>query len=154
MSSPPWALISSKISSVAFLCGMPQGAAGPERGVETPNLMTSCPRAFTGANATSPATVRNAAQITERCELSATPPRLGVRSEGLAHADYRNVDRSLSMGDSCQGVAVDGSVDYTHAHVHTREGDPVPEIPEGDGRRARPGRGAPMRSGRGAGSQR
>src|SRR5438477_12971730 len=34
--SPPWALISSKMSSVAFLWGIPQGAAGPERGVETP----------------------------------------------------------------------------------------------------------------------
>src|SRR5262249_4388442 len=40
-SSPPWALTSSKISSVACLCGMPHGAAGPESGVEMPNLMTS-----------------------------------------------------------------------------------------------------------------
>src|SRR5262245_47645481 len=29
------------MSSVAFLCGMPHGAAGPESGVEMPNLMTS-----------------------------------------------------------------------------------------------------------------
>src|SRR5215470_17701107 len=51
-SSPPCWLISSKINSVAFLCGMPQGAAGPERGVETPNLMTSAAPAWPGLTAT------------------------------------------------------------------------------------------------------
>src|SRR5712691_7311519 len=54
-SSPPWLLISSKINSVAPLWGMPQGAAGPERGVATPNLMTSAAPAFPGPTATSTA---------------------------------------------------------------------------------------------------
>src|SRR5215470_13113636 len=40
-SRPPWLLTSSKTSSVAFLCGIPHGAAGPDSGVEIPNLMTS-----------------------------------------------------------------------------------------------------------------
>src|SRR5215470_6416600 len=52
-SSPPWALTSSKMSSVAFLCGMPHGAAGPESGVETPNLMTSAAREGPAATRTS-----------------------------------------------------------------------------------------------------
>src|SRR5215831_7925310 len=52
-SSPPWALTSSKMSSVAFLCGMPHGAAGPERGVEMPNLMTSAARAGAAVATTS-----------------------------------------------------------------------------------------------------
>jgi len=58
------ALISSKMSSVACLWECPQGAAGPERGVETPNLITSAARALPGPTATSPATARNAAQVT------------------------------------------------------------------------------------------
>src|SRR6267378_1626967 len=58
-SSPPWLLISSKMSSVACLWGMPHGAAGPDRGVEMPNLMTSAAQAVPvpavkkSANATS-----------------------------------------------------------------------------------------------------
>src|SRR5215470_7075468 len=66
------------MSSVAFLWGIPQGAAGPERGVETPNLMTSCAGTVPGAKVTSAATVRNAAQVTERGDLIATPPRRGL----------------------------------------------------------------------------
>src|SRR5881296_2840612 len=62
-SSPPWLLISSKISSVAFLWGMPQGAAGPERGVETPNLMTSAAPARPGFTASSAARARSAKPI-------------------------------------------------------------------------------------------
>src|SRR5437660_785110 len=54
------------MSSVACLWGMPQGAAGPERGVETPNLMTSAARALPVPTATSAATARNVAQITKR----------------------------------------------------------------------------------------
>src|SRR5207249_10922053 len=52
--------------------------------------------------------------------------------------------------------AVDGAgrqvagIDYTHADVDAWEGDPVSEVPAGIGRRARPGRGAPLRSGGGA----
>src|SRR5262245_26604068 len=60
------------MSSVAFLCGIPQGAAGPERGVETPNLMTSCAREIPGATAISASTVRSDAQSTERFDLIAT----------------------------------------------------------------------------------
>src|SRR5215831_16635530 len=78
-SSPPWALISSKISSVAFLCGMPQGAAGPESGVETPNLMTSCARAFPGSTATSPAAASSTAKITDRGDLIAHASSTGAR---------------------------------------------------------------------------
>src|SRR5262245_66610820 len=60
------------MSSVAFVCGIPQGAAGPESGVETPNLITSCARAIPGANAISATTVRSDAQSTERFDLIAT----------------------------------------------------------------------------------
>src|SRR5881628_727391 len=134
---------------------MPQGAAGPESGVETPNLMTSCAGAFPGPRATSPATVTNAAQITERCDLIATPPRLDVRaagrrgagalpaearlsmgvgSEGFAHADYRNVDRSCQGGTAVKGrTDATAGLDYTHAHADAREGDPVPEVRAGAG---------------------
>src|SRR5215831_12451180 len=96
-SSPPWALISSKISSVAFLCGMPQGAAGPESGVETPNLMTSSARAFPGPKTASETTAKSAATRRERDSI-ATPPRLDVGSEGLAHADYRNQHHPCQWG--------------------------------------------------------
>src|SRR6266516_1701447 len=84
-SSPPWLLISSKMSSVACLWGMPQGAAGPERGVETPNLMTSAARALPVPTATSAATAKNVAQITTRRGFIATPPGHDVGSEGIAH---------------------------------------------------------------------
>src|SRR6185503_15770555 len=60
------------MSSVAFLWGIPQGAAGPERGVETPNLMTSCAREIPGANTISATAVRSDAQSTERFDLIAT----------------------------------------------------------------------------------
>src|SRR5262245_7405360 len=97
------------MSSVAFLCGIPQGAAGPESGVETPNLMTSCAREIPGANAISASTVRSDAQSTERFDLIATPPRLGVRPEGQAHADYRNVDQACQWGTVVKGASLIGS---------------------------------------------
>src|SRR5436309_16073207 len=52
-SSPPGALNTSKISWVAYLWGVPHGAAGQERGVETPNLMTSAATERPGLTATS-----------------------------------------------------------------------------------------------------
>src|SRR5262245_63049638 len=72
-SSPPWLLISSKISSVAFLWGMPQGAAGPESGVDTPNLMTSAASARGGVATASAATARNANLIREDRRFIASP---------------------------------------------------------------------------------
>src|SRR5881628_3361222 len=97
------------MSSVACLWGMPHGAAGPERGVETPNLMTSAARALPGPAATSPATARSAACMSELRGLIATPPGRTVGSEGLVHADYRNGDHSLSMGGSGQNRRADGN---------------------------------------------
>src|SRR5215467_4759072 len=94
------------MSSVAFLWGIPQGAAGPESGVETPNLMTSSARALPGPKTASPTTANSSTTRRER-DFIATPPRLGIGSEGLAHADYRNADHPLSMGESCQGAASD-----------------------------------------------
>src|SRR6266850_3824058 len=154
MSSPPWALISSKISSVAFLCGIPHGAAGPERGVETPNLMTSCARQFPGPRATSPAAARNAVQITERCDLIATPPRLVLGQRTSRTRTIGTPIAACQWGTAVKGSRPVGGLDYTHGHVDAWKGDPVPEVPAGAGRRARPGRGAPVRSGRGPGPQR
>src|SRR3989475_9457912 len=74
ISSPPWPLISSKISSVAFLCGIPQGAAGPERGVEIPNLMMSAAPAVPGLRAISTAAARSVVDVTERHGFIAIPP--------------------------------------------------------------------------------
>src|SRR2546425_2651220 len=74
ISSPPWPLISSKISSVAFLCGIPQGAAGPERGVEIPNLMMSAAPAVPGLPGISTAAARSAVDVTERHGFIAIPP--------------------------------------------------------------------------------
>src|SRR6267142_3370207 len=66
------------MSSVACLCGIPHGAAGPERGVETPNLMTSAAPTLPGPTTASPATASNAAHVAERCRLIATPPGCGL----------------------------------------------------------------------------
>src|SRR5215470_268054 len=154
-SSPPWALISSKISSVAFLCGMPQGAAGPESGVETPNLMTSCAWECAAPNAMSPATVSNAAQIISSLLDSVLGSEgVGTRTIGTSIAPCQwgtAVRVSRRRGSPVQWLK---GLDYTHAHVDARESDPVSEISEGPGRRARPGRGAPVRSGGGARPQR
>src|SRR5215475_8855455 len=173
-SSPPWALISSKISSVAFLWGMPQGAAGPDSGVETPNLMTSCARVLEGSTATNPAAASSTAKITKRCDLIAHASSTGrtrrgrpgsrpagrrALQVGLGQRASRTRTIETSIAPCQWGTAVKGSrpvggLDYTHAHVDAREGDPVPEVSAGVGRRARrPGRGAPLRSGRGAGTQ-
>src|SRR5262245_65843951 len=89
------------MSSIAFLWGIPQGAAGPERGVETPNRMTSCAETAPGAKAMSAAALSSAAHIMARCDLMG-PSSTRCWSEGQAQADYRNVDPSLSMGDGCQ----------------------------------------------------
>src|SRR5436309_4816576 len=77
ISSPPWLLISSKISSVAFLCGIPQGAAGPERGVEIPNLMMSAATAVPGLQGISTAAARSVVHVTERHGFIAIPPDAG-----------------------------------------------------------------------------
>src|SRR2546426_10217821 len=74
ISSPPWPLISSKISSVAFLCGIPQGAAGPERGVEIPNLMMPAAPATPGLRGTTTAAARSVVHVTERHGFIAIPP--------------------------------------------------------------------------------
>src|SRR5947207_2044150 len=49
--------------SIAFLCGMPQGAAGPESGVEIPNLMASAARPPPGFETSNAAAPRSAAQF-------------------------------------------------------------------------------------------
>src|SRR5215831_8672447 len=84
------------MSSVAFLWGIPQGAAGPERGVETPNRMTSCARTASGAKAMSAAALRNAAHIMVRCDLIGTPPRRGVSQRARR---TRTIGTAI---DSCQ----------------------------------------------------
>src|SRR5215510_338158 len=86
-SSPPWALTSSKISSVACLCGMPHGAAGPERGVEMPNLMTSA-ASESPALARTSAAVKSATRARGILRLIAIPSSLSdSESEiGLLHA--------------------------------------------------------------------
>src|SRR5213594_1957917 len=76
-SSPPWLLISSKISSVAPLWGMPQGAAGPERGVATPNLMTSAAPPFPGATPTSSAATKSVTHVRGNQCLIAIPSLSG-----------------------------------------------------------------------------
>src|SRR2546426_6475379 len=76
-SSPPWLLISSKISSVAPLWGMPQGAAGPERGVVTPNLMTSAAPPFPGATPTSSAATKSVTHVRGNQCLIAIPSLSG-----------------------------------------------------------------------------
>src|SRR4030095_9309380 len=114
MARPPWPLISSKMSSVAFLWGIPQGAAGPERGVETPNRMASGAPTAPGAKVMSAATVRNATHVMERCDLIGTPPRLGV---GQRARRTRTIGTSIG---SCQwGTVVSseqegGGVIYAH----------------------------------------
>src|SRR5262249_13529557 len=98
-----------------------------------------------------------------------TPPRLDVRAwpsgsrpagrgasqVGLGQRASRTRTIETSIAPCQWGTAVKGSrpvggLDYTHAHVDAREGDPVPEVSAGVGR---PRRGAPLRSGRGAGTQ-
>src|SRR5262245_9127391 len=73
MSRPPCALTSSKISSVACLCGMPQGAAGPESGVEIPNLMTSAAADGPGFAATSATAAKSATRVRGTGCLMAIP---------------------------------------------------------------------------------
>src|SRR5437879_4743972 len=70
------------MSSVAFLWGIPQGAAGPESGVETPNLMTSAAWALPHPTKASPATARNAAHLTQRGAVIVAPPWVRGRFRG------------------------------------------------------------------------
>src|SRR5262245_22059113 len=84
------------MSSVAFLWGIPQGAAGPESGVETPNRMTSCAPTAPGAKAMSAAALRNAAHSMVRCDLIGTPPRHDV---GQRAKRTRTIGTAI---DSCQ----------------------------------------------------
>src|SRR2546427_9604709 len=76
-SSPPWLLISSKISSVAPLWGMPQGAAGPERGVSTPNLLPPAAPPFPGATPTSSAATKSVTHVRGNQCLIAIPSLSG-----------------------------------------------------------------------------
>src|SRR2546428_7162765 len=88
-SSPPWALISSKISSVAPLWGMPQGAAGPESGVAMPNLMMSAAPALPVLTAIRTAAMRSVDHESERHGFIAIPPGCWVWVRGfLGYADY------------------------------------------------------------------
>src|SRR5262245_29072286 len=87
-SSPPWALTSSKISSVACLCGMPHGAAGPESGVEIPNLMTSAASDGPGLATTSTAAATSTTRARGIRSLIAIPSSSSNSESqvGLLHA--------------------------------------------------------------------
>src|SRR6266545_2515643 len=98
-SSPPWLLISSKISSVAPLWGMPQGAAGPDSGVATPNLMTSAAPPFPGAPPTSSAATKSVTHVRGNQCLIAIP--------SLSGRDYSMGPHRASEATSCAGERVD-----------------------------------------------
>src|SRR2546427_12678357 len=94
-SSPPWLLISSKMSSIACLWGIPHGAAGPERGVETPNLMTSAAGAIPGLATTRTAAAKRAIRIRgNRCVIAIPPVSIG--SAPIAR-NYRDAGPPLSI---------------------------------------------------------
>src|SRR5207245_5351288 len=94
-SRPLCLLISSKTNSVACLWGIPQGAAGPERGVEMPNLMTSA--AHEGAELTTTNTAA-AKSVTEARGthrfIAITSRSTGrLRLEETLARSYRNARR-------------------------------------------------------------
>src|SRR6266571_4600799 len=91
-SSPPWLLISSKTSSVACLWGMPHGAAGPERGVEMPNLMTSAAPAVPGPTAERSATATSAARVIGNDGCIAVPS-VHRSSEGKGDHEVLHIPR-------------------------------------------------------------
>src|SRR5215471_10362238 len=66
------------MSSVAFLCGIPQEAAGPESGVEIPNLMTSAARLLPILPAINAPAPKSAAQVGEGSAFIFAPPCLRV----------------------------------------------------------------------------
>src|SRR4030095_15482161 len=78
-------LTSSKMSSVAFLCGMPQGAAGPESGVEIPNLMTSAAREGAEVATTSATAAKSATKTSGTRRFMAITP--SVPSEFLGGSE-------------------------------------------------------------------
>src|ERR1700756_1735893 len=62
------------MSSVAFLCGIPQGAAGPESGVEIPNLMTSAARLLSVLPAINAPAPKSTAQVGANLVFILAPP--------------------------------------------------------------------------------
>src|SRR5262245_32950470 len=121
-SRPPWPLISSKISSMAFLWGMPQGAAGPDSGVETPNLMTSAAPAPPGLPIISTATAKSVTGIRGNDRFIACP------SCGPAAA--RTVTGTISEAGDLDRLAGGRALGHGVGELHVA--DAVLEVGVGD----------------------
>src|SRR5258708_5732230 len=80
------------MSSIAFLCGIPQGAAGPESGVEIPNLTASAARPLPVLAAINAAAPRSADQFGENPARIFASRSRGLCSESQPDAGYRTMN--------------------------------------------------------------